>query len=135
MHLRKVFCFGKFKLSILFISWKWRYGVSSKVVGSDNHYLLFDIDTVDYVDFLLYFLKEHLDRYPYIRYNTPHGIHCIVLWGNSFVDTAKMLLEAPCVDKTWVAIGLKRGYWFLKPTIKLPKAFKVMRFMKIQSVI
>ena len=97
------------------------YGICSRVKHSCNlHYLLFDIDIPKkyLYDALSYFRAQ----YPNSKkswYSTPHGIHVIVFEKHSFKNAIRELVECPWVDPKWVAIGIKRGYWFLESHSKI----------------
>ena len=105
------------------------YGICSRVKYSCNlHYLLFDIDMIAKLhntnedipmqDVISYFRAQ----YPYSKklwYSTPHGIHVIIFEKHSFKNAIRELVECPWVDLKWVAIGIKRGYWFLESHSKI----------------
>jgi len=95
-------------------------GVASKIRDSDQHYLFFDVDSYDCNGFRGYILRRYVGKVPVMLSNTPNGVHCIVFRSGSFVDTAREILLAPSVDLTWFAMGLKRGYWFLRDRFPHP---------------
>ena len=75
-------------------------------------------------------------------YTTPHGIHVIVFEKHSFKNAIRELVECPFIDLKWVAIGIKRGYWFLESHSKVaPKQFygwekldKDLTYMMVERV-
>ena len=98
------------------------YGVCSRVrLSRDLHYLLFDID-IDKDTPVQYVISYFQAKYSYSKkvwYSTPHGIHVIIFEMHSFKNAIKELVECPWVDLKWVAIGIKRGYWFLESHSKV----------------
>ena len=81
--------------------------------NSDEHYLLFDVDeNVKGCDTALTWFKEKYGKI--IWYPTHNGIHVIVLKPQAWVDTLKEMMDCPYVDLTWVALGIRRGYFFLQ---------------------
>jgi len=69
-------------------------------------------------------------------YKTKNGFHAIVWKRYSFRDALKELVKTPFIDLRWVAIGIKRGYWFLETPIPIP-APKGIRpnYMKIERAL
>lgn len=112
---------------------KWRYGVTSKVPDSDLHYLLCDVDDTK-EKFFEWFIEKGFNRYPNCGYFTPHGLHFVSLYRSSFGEIAKHLVDCESIDRTWISIGIKRGYWFLRNWRPLPLFFlERMVLMKIEA--
>lgn len=88
---------------------RWAYGVSSFTKDDRKlHWLLFDID--DKTRFAE--VMRHYKQYNRYFYPTPNGYHVIVLKPCSLIEAARELLLYS--DPVHVAIGLRRGYWFLE---------------------
>ena len=94
------------------------YGISSKVKNSDEHYLLFDVD--DDVNNAYLWLQDHYENLPHTEYPTHKGFHYIVFKPQSWTKTLKELMDCPYVDKTWIALAIRRGYLFLQTYVKVP---------------
>ena len=102
-------------------------GVSSQVAwDKTRHWLLADFDG-DLPNPELALSKFHFS------YKTPHGYHGILFKSATFAETAKRLLSIDGIDKTWVSIGIKRGYWFLRTYERVPIQFAgLCTFMKVE---
>jgi len=110
------------------------YGMTSQTIrnkhGQVNHWLLFDLDNCTPREFLSWMHHKFGNYVLYTSYPTPHGWHFIVWESHSFMETAKILVECPCIDQKWVKIGFKRGYWFLENR----KAIDADNYMVVQRV-
>ncbi len=112
------------------------YGVCSYVPQTMRrlHYPLIDYDESDGKDLFDYMRKE----VPYASFCYPsrHGFHAIVFNAMSFYETAGFLSTCRFADKNHVAIGLKRGYWFLEQRNQpIPRVFLEkypLTFMRIE---
>jgi len=105
-------------------------GITSKISDSPYHILLFDLDTKK-ID--VQWFKNRYAKYPMWIYETENGYHAIVYKVMRFDEAARELLLCPWLDKTWFALGVKRGYWFLRNRFPLliPKKLQV-QFMEIE---
>jgi hypothetical protein len=97
-------------------------GVSSFVPTQDNfrkqlsaelrlHYPLIDADGTTQEDLSNFLYACELT--PFLCYSTQHGSHAIILNEMSFQQTVQTLLACPYSDRVHIAMGIKRGYWFL----------------------
>jgi len=78
-----------------------------------KHWLLCDWDDLP---------PEWAEKYCDIFYKTPHGYHGIIFEAHTLKETAQILLENEC-DVNHVALGLKRGYWFLENWKPIPPEY------------
>lgn len=90
-------------------------GITSRKPNSKYHYCLVDIDH-KYKDSLLEtinFLCPDTIIYPLFVYSTPSGFHIIYLRDMPFNNWYNLLSKLECVDKNYLKIAEKRGYFFL----------------------
>lgn len=104
---------------------RFAYGVTSNVPNSGLHYLLFDCDTKPDFDYFIQRYKE-----PIVMYPSAHGWHVIVFQACSFSEAISKMAHCPFADKNHLAIGIKRGYWFLETYV--PLFFKELKYMRIE---
>jgi len=111
-----------FNLTILKI--RKAIGLTSFVPNNpQKHWLLCDWDEKPHKGWI-----NHCD----IFYKTPHGYHGIKFSPHTLTETAQILLEWEC-DINHVALGLKRGYWFLENWKPIPpKYWHKCVFMEIE---
>lgn len=81
--------------------------------------MLFDVDEENKFDVSL--LEKYIQKYPMFVYKTPHnGTHVLVYKPQSFIETAKEMLDFKYLDFAWFSIGLRRGYWYLENYKPIP---------------
>jgi len=123
--LNHLFFFYHYKVSEV-------YGISSQVKDlGDAHFLLFDIDNTD-ADISLEWFYNTYKSYRKTFYITHNGFHAIVFKAQSFKNTIKEMLDCPYIDKTWVALGIRRGYFFLQTQIRI--AYPNVTYMKVDRI-
>lgn len=110
--------------------------------GFQTHHILLDfdsknqmveLDVMNYIDDR--WKGEHVRYYP-----TPNGFHVIVFKRHSFRRAVREMILTPHVDLMHVAMGMRRGYWYLdtwgKTGFDLPEGLeKNLNWMKIERVV
>lgn len=122
---------------------RYAYGISSIVNNTNRakiskcptmqlHYTLLDIDQQpkqSTYDEIFDYLCETQDS-PFIITQSKRGFHAIVFNALPFHKTAENMLSVPYCDRNFVAIGIKRGYWFLETYI--PIFLENLAYMRIE---
>ena len=116
----------------------WLYGVKSRIPKRFEHWVLLDIDDPNISSFAkalfyCYTRRVYGSRDPIIFYRTLHGFHAILFSRHSFKFLSAFLPTVPFIDKTWCALGSRRGYWFLltPQKVKAPLGCQIS-YMKIR---
>jgi len=65
---------------------------------------------------------------------TPHGFHAVILGQYSFNRAIREISSYKTIDRTWLSMGIKRGYWFLElyhlPPRRILHHLKTMRIKR-----
>jgi len=94
-----------------------------------KHYALFDLDTKEkdkVLKSIRYMHKKCTKAQDFFICETKNGFHMIAFQKYTLIELGKLLLLCPNIDLSWLAIGLKRGYWFLENYKELPKPLQEM---------
>lgn len=94
---------------------KWRFaiGTTSRVPGSDLHYLIADFDNVRLLKpTTIPYKPNSNNEYKTISEATPHGWHLYTNLIMNFDNLVRTLKEIEA-DPAWIEIGRLRGYYFL----------------------
>lgn len=82
------------------------YGVRSNRPNNDRyHNLFYDIDTN--------LSRDAIAEYDWVE-RTPHGFHAVKLGNYSYKRALEEISKDSTVDRSWLSMGVKRGYWFLE---------------------
>jgi len=106
--------------------------------GRKTHFLLMDFDTKDiHIKNIVRLNLRHRFPHSALCYmETPNGFHVIVWRRFNFRDATRELVSTPYIDLNHVAIGIKRGYWFLEtrfPAVPVKKTqLPWVRYMVIE---
>lgn len=108
-----------FLFSVSISKLRYAYGVCSNVPNTEKlHYPLIDCDECENAPRLYDWLRSNCGE-GFVFYPSKKGYHAIVFAKLSFPECAKFLTGCPYSDKSHVALGIKRGYWFLESYIPM----------------
>jgi hypothetical protein len=98
-------------------------GVTSHAKDPGKHYLLLDFDNLSAreEDEVSTAVRSRFRGSTIFKYSTKHGFHVLVFRAFTLTQAAIEMLYLPHHDKTFVANGYKRGYWFLETPRGIPK--------------
>jgi len=76
-----------------------------------RHWVLIDVDDRDKLYKVVLWMRTFETNY--LLWESPHGLHGVVLFQCTFKRALDLASECPGVDRKWLQIGKKRGYLFL----------------------
>jgi len=138
--IKKIF---PFFFSLQISKMRYAYGISSIVPDTRQnnifhnprmqlHYPMFDCDDQDKARDFEDYISATAEA-AYILYPSKHGVHAIIFSPMPFQEVVSTLLACPYVDPSYVAIGIKRGYWFLENHV--PVESKRVTYMRIERTV
>lgn len=110
-----------------------RYGLCSKIFGTDNHILLWDFDEVS-----MHYIETELLGLQ-IRYNLPmififrsslHHYHAYCFTCRSFKETIGILADTKTIDIDYFKLGVARGYYTLRFSPKNKESIILIKILK-----
>lgn len=110
-------------------------GKNSKLGRGRSHFLLmdFDLDNPILFNTVKWNLRARFPTTKITIYKTRGGFHAIVWKRFSFRKAVIELIKTPFIDLNHVAIGIKRGYWFLETLVLVTAPFNLRPlYMKIE---
>jgi len=108
-------------------------GINSRLIGSNEHILLFDFDSVPEEEVIRELqdvqAKFDLPDIYVLETGAPEHYHayCFAKLSRALVCT--ILANTPSVDRVFFALGVLRGYWTLRISKKKGRDFKLVKVL------